>query len=830
MLNYFETLTDDSGNSLLGATVQALTYPGGTPASIFNTNGIASPVANSTVASDVTGQVSFYAPDGAYTLVYTYQGTVYKTKSPVQMFDPLAFVSISDSGTANSYAITSQALSSGLYVGLKAEFKAANSNTGASTFNFNNTGAQALVFPGGLPLSLGVIQAGGLVRCEWDGAEWQVNSTVPPEQTYVETAGEIAASVTVVNFAVAPGNVNRYGINTTPGTTDMSTAINAAIAQAGNAGVDVLIPAGTYYTTKTLGGPYGNLKIQIDPGALVTAGANSISIFAFTQQTGVEISGGGTLQYSTLGTTFYIAGVQFTNCTLCRAINLRFSQMQYHGVWLLSSSQCEVRGNQFYSFLGGLVDQADVAVMSSVVGNPSVNPNTSPLGGTSDYNLVCDNWLFGGGEHAVLLQDPYTAGGPYPCRRNVISGNRCGAHNGYGIAVYQPGQVATFTATISTTALSVTGSLVGTISVGQRIVNAATGALYGNAISGSGSSWVLDASNTVASPTSMIAAQALDTFNEITDNSIEGITGSQASNPSSGAGIYVVGVAAGGTLMRDNAITNCCSATANSSLGAGGIVISDVIDGSTVPLTGPIVAGNAINGMTQGNGITIVGCNCGVVVGPNTVNIPATNNGSGPGGSALTGAGLLIENSNGTTVAGGHYRNFGTGSGLFIYANGVNQSDITVAGGKYFSASAASVLVNQNGGVSNIGVRLTGVASKNSGTGGSAYALQWSDGTQSSVAGGSYTTAGSVAVTINGTNTGSFMDAACYWGAANSLMVNGGGGFNVRFRGASTPQGGGGTFAVGDICENTAPASTGVLEWACTTAGSAGTWTGSVLP
>src|SRR5271156_4739745 len=115
MLQYFETLTDDSGNSLLGATVTVTNYPSGSLASIYNTNGTASPVANSTVVSDITGQISFYAPDGAYTLTYAYKSTVYKTKSPVQMLDPMGLVQVTDTGAVNALVVTSAAYPVGLY-------------------------------------------------------------------------------------------------------------------------------------------------------------------------------------------------------------------------------------------------------------------------------------------------------------------------------------------------------------------------------------------------------------------------------------------------------------------------------------------------------------------------------------------------------------------------------------------------------------------------------------------------------------------------------------------------------------------------------------------
>ena len=215
MLQYFETLTDNSGNALLGATVLVQNYPALTNASIYSSNGTASPIANSTVTSDITGQISFYAPDGAYQLVYSYKSAVYKTKVPVQMIDPMGFVSATDTGLANAYVVTSSALPAQLYSGLKLEIRAANSNTGASTLNLNSTGTQPLVLPGGTALPVGVIQANGIFRVEWDGTSWEVIDSVG-----LFTQAGIGAvflpplaaeGATVVNPYYNYGDFRRYG-------------------------------------------------------------------------------------------------------------------------------------------------------------------------------------------------------------------------------------------------------------------------------------------------------------------------------------------------------------------------------------------------------------------------------------------------------------------------------------------------------------------------------------------------------------------------------------------------------------------------------------------
>jgi hypothetical protein len=74
--------------------------------------------------------------------------------------------------------------------------------------------------------------------------------TVPQ---YVRTAAEISASVVPISWGYPAGNVLRYGINTTPGTTDMYAAFNAAVTS----NVQVTIPPGTYRLSAALTIPQG---------------------------------------------------------------------------------------------------------------------------------------------------------------------------------------------------------------------------------------------------------------------------------------------------------------------------------------------------------------------------------------------------------------------------------------------------------------------------------------------------------------------------------------------------------------------------------------------
>ena len=63
---------------------------------------------------------------------------------------------------------------------------------------------------------------------------------------YHKTAAETSASATIVSYFPRPGNALRYGTNTTPLTTDMTTAIQTAINVASWSGRRAYIPAGDY--------------------------------------------------------------------------------------------------------------------------------------------------------------------------------------------------------------------------------------------------------------------------------------------------------------------------------------------------------------------------------------------------------------------------------------------------------------------------------------------------------------------------------------------------------------------------------------------------------
>lgn len=87
-----------------------------------------------------------------------------------------------DSGAANAYVVTLSPVLDAFINGMPIFFKAANSNTGASTINVNSLGAVALRKNGTEALISGDILAGQIVVCVYDGTYFQLIG-LPSTQT-----------------------------------------------------------------------------------------------------------------------------------------------------------------------------------------------------------------------------------------------------------------------------------------------------------------------------------------------------------------------------------------------------------------------------------------------------------------------------------------------------------------------------------------------------------------------------------------------------------------------------------------------------------------------
>jgi Right handed beta helix region len=333
---------------------------------------------------------------------------------------------------------------------------------------------------------------------------------------------------------------------------------------------------------------------------------------------------------------------------------------------------------------------------------------------------------------------------------------------------------------------------------------------------------------------------ACDTYNQVIGNTVAGVTGAIASNTSSGAGIYAVGTGIGGTVIANNVVNNCCISTSAASLAPAGIGLNSVLAG----ITRPVISGNVINGMTQGHGILVVSSPGGAVVGGNSINMPSTNAGSGPGGSALLGNGVTINASSNVSVGPNEVQVYGSGAGIGVLASAVNASNINFNGGNYQTAGTGGGFVTAQSGGFNINrlaltgvnfictgapdaMNLVAVAIGNlanctgSATGGRGLFLNGS--TKVRVTGGEYSSTGSTVIGTSGTCTGSFVDKSVLFGGVSSTVSNAGTGCIIEWYVNSSSIPTTGTFAVGDHAIPLAPVVGSPKGWFTTVAGTPGT-------
>jgi hypothetical protein len=255
MRQYIDLVSDLQGNALFGATVTVTNFVGGALSSLFSDNGL-TPITGSIVSTDITGQYQFFVADGDYVLTIKVAGSVYKTLTPVSIFDGAAQVTQADTGSAaNLYATSSGVLEKQLRTGLRSWFLAAHTNTGASTYAYNGLTPKNIVAFDGSALTAGVIVTGGIYSVEYNGAAWQMTAsfltaTSIGTQLYPPSAAEIANGVTIVSQFYPYNDFRRYGI--LPNDITKATTNTAILKQLWN-------PA--------LTGPVGVFQLPIVTGA-----------------------------------------------------------------------------------------------------------------------------------------------------------------------------------------------------------------------------------------------------------------------------------------------------------------------------------------------------------------------------------------------------------------------------------------------------------------------------------------------------------------------------------------------------------------------------------
>lgn len=676
---------------------------------------------------------------------------------------------------------------------------------------------------------------------------------------YAQTPAEAAAGVTPADYSCQPGNVLRYGANTSPGATDMSAAIQAAINQAAEAtGAPAHVPAGTYHVSSaTL-----NLASNV---LLCGEGSRSIIEFGSTANqdciAGITVSNVlvSRLKLVLLNPQFgwgYVGTVAFRrNSRNCVVEDCEITGVTSVGVLLSGSSNCRVSRNYFHGFLdhSPIVDATITAGRVSIAAaqslcalEPVMFHASSDFGGVTGFRASIVYHVSNTGLSRTAFQlSPSSTGTPmitpggsgtateklvgtggadsadirlmtevpsvdnYDCAYNIIENNQCFGGNNHGIA-------------LETSSLP-DNLMTKNIVIGNRI---GSHTAYG----------ILAYSH-----------QAGDTYNEITNNYIENISGSSISQGgSAGAGIYVAGM--GAVSVVGNTIRNCCTATSNSSLAPGGIGI-DVTTGS--PVT---IAGNSIHDMAQGNthGVNIAH----IYVAGSPVGTTITGNTCSQRVAGGIGSGIYLScttsaEATGITVTGNNVSLLSTitnSRGIYAYANAFDVRNLTISGNVVLGCSYRGISLEQakgyavkmftvNGNVVtgghsscvpiHISGGIHGAVVGNVCNALTAEAMILSAAKNVRLSGNCMLSTGTVVFQTVGDCTGSLVDESNSISSTAGSINNSGTGCNVRYTTATVPSSGRNTAQKGDVAYSLAASPS--FAWACTAGGTPGAWSALTL-
>jgi putative cofactor-binding repeat protein len=690
--------------------------------------------------------------------------------------------------------------------------------------------------------------------------EAQAQTCTPP--CHGETAAEAAAGITPANYAYPPGDVLRYGTNTSPGTTDMTAAIQCAINQAAQSeGSPAYVPAGRYFVPSATLKLHSNVQLYGD-------GSSSIIEFGTTANrdciTGTTVSNVriARLKLALLNRQFddgnYVGTVALrANSKNCVVEDCEITGVTQSGVLLDGSSHCRVSRNYLHGFFydapivnttltAGRVSiaaansfTADTPVMfaagsnfagvtgfaastvyyvsatglsgsafqlsrtsgGSVItpgGTGAASPTLTGAGGndSSDihlmvespstnsydcsYNIIENNQCFGGNNIGISMETSATPDNLMT--KNIITGNRVGAHTAYGILAY--------------------------------------------------------------------SHQTGDTHNAITNNYIENISGTSISQGgSAGAGIYVAGM--GAVSVVGNTIRNCCTATSNTSLAPGGI---GVTVGTGSPIT---IAGNSIYDMAQGNtnGVNIAH----IYIAGSPVGTTITGNTCSQQVSGGIGSGIYISCSfsaqaAGVTVTGNNVNILNmipNTRGIYAHASGFNVQNLTISGNAVLGCSFRGITLEQaagyavklftlhgntvSGGAStcvpiSLSGALDGTVVGNVCNALTTKAMVLSASQNVRIGANSVRSTGTVIFQTAGTCTGSMFDESNSISSVAGAIDNSGVGCNVRYTATAAPSNGSNTAQKGDVAYNLTPMSSSQFAWACITGGTPGVWAALTLP
>ena len=659
---------------------------------------------------------------------------------------------------------------------------------------------------------------------------------------YPRTAAEIAASVTPTYTYYPPGNILRYGADSS-GVADSTTALNNALLS-NNA---VYAPTGTYLIggASVINLQSGNVLTGDGPGTVFNF-TNATTSQDYVQGSAVSYVTVSKIKFSCSGGTWtpsgYFGVVAFrANSTHCVVSDCEFTGYATQGVLLEASSYCRIVGNRFTNFVG--VDAGDGA---------DIHGFTDDIHNLA-YNVIDGNYCFGGGTLGIGFE---TSSTPNTVMwKNVITNNRVGAHTAYGILNYthQVGDsyniiANNYVENISGTSTAQGGSAGagiyvanagGTNIVGNTVVNCCTAT--SNATLAPGGIGVLltlaqalsGVAITGASGQFSCSAATLQVGNLITLAGTYGGTGSITGYASpttymisatNGSTTFTLVTTAGGAITTTAgtptgiayAVSGC------SPINISGNSITDMAQGNTnqfaagifisTGVAGVTVTGNTITQQQAGNilaGIEVLGGTNNVVISGNSINIIT--------GIATTRGIMIFANANiaDVTIAGNMIVGCSYSGISFEQTSSYTTQNVTISGNTVLGGGAACIPLRMNdvGYASVTGNNLQATT---------VVALAPTTVTNSTFAGNILYTTGTNAIQTAGTCT------ACTFDKSNSLtgkVDNAGTLFHIEQYATASPSTG--TWITGDVTWNSAA---GVVGWQCTSGGTPGTWEPMTVP
>lgn len=178
-----------------------------------------------------------------------------------------------DTGTANNYLIAITGQTTTYVAGIAFQFRAANTNTGASTLNVNSQGAISIVKTDGTALVAGDIIANGIVSVMYDGTNFQLLNDAGgaagtfSNVTITGTATIATANVTTFNPAIT--NAQLANSSVTIGNT--AVALGSTQTTFGNVTMTNANIASGNVTVTTVSDQYGNVRAIADVGSKTSA-------------------------------------------------------------------------------------------------------------------------------------------------------------------------------------------------------------------------------------------------------------------------------------------------------------------------------------------------------------------------------------------------------------------------------------------------------------------------------------------------------------------------------------------------------------------------------